>query len=73
MAKFSPISQRDLIRKLRDLGFEGPFVGGKHPVMVRGTLRVTIPNPHDSDIGPDLLARLLRQALISRAEWERVR
>jgi hypothetical protein len=29
----------------------------------------TIPNPHGRDIGPKLLAKLLRQANISREEW----
>lgn len=29
-------------------------------------------NPHRSDIGPDLLALVLRQAGISRKEWERI-
>lgn len=44
--------------------------GTKHQFMVKGDLTVFIPNPHRGDIGKDLLARLLRQARISRAEWE---
>lgn len=40
--------------------------------MVRGTAVLTIPNPHRGDIGPKLLAIVLRQGGISRAEWERV-
>jgi hypothetical protein len=35
-----------------------------------GSKRVVIPNPHEGDIGPDLLARVLRQAGVSREEWE---
>jgi hypothetical protein len=38
--------------------------------MVRGTRRVPIPNPHAGDNDPSLLAELLRQAGISRDEWE---
>ena len=38
--------------------------------MLRGTVSVTIPNPHGSDIGPNLLAKVLRQAGIARDEWE---
>lgn len=38
--------------------------------MVRGTLRVHIPNPHGEDISGGLLARLLREGHISREEWE---
>ena len=51
------------------MGFEGPFMGGKHPYMVRGETVVTIPNPHRQEIRDDLLARILRQAGISRDEW----
>jgi hypothetical protein len=38
--------------------------------MERGTQRLQIPNPHQGDISADLLVRLLRQAGISREEWE---
>jgi len=40
--------------------------------MLKGGLVLTIPNPHRSDIGPDLLGLALRQAGISRKEWERI-
>ncbi len=72
MPAWRPVSRRDLIRALRDLGFEGPFSGGKHQFMARGDVVVAIPNPHGKDIGIDLLARILRQAGVSRAEWLRV-
>jgi predicted RNA binding protein YcfA (HicA-like mRNA interferase family) len=67
--KLSPISWRALIRRLKALGYDGPYRGGRHPYMVRGNLVITVPNPHDGDISTDLLSRLLRQAEISRAEW----
>jgi predicted RNA binding protein YcfA (HicA-like mRNA interferase family) len=38
--------------------------------MTRRERRVTIPNPHEADISVDLLTRILRQAGISRDEWE---
>jgi predicted RNA binding protein YcfA (HicA-like mRNA interferase family) len=38
----------------------------------RGQVKITIPNPHDGDVGIGLLARILRQAGISREEWERL-
>jgi predicted RNA binding protein YcfA (HicA-like mRNA interferase family) len=70
MPTFGPISRRDLIRYLRQAGFEGPYSGGKHQFMVREDITVRIPNPHESDIGRELLARILRQAGVSREEWE---
>jgi predicted RNA binding protein YcfA (HicA-like mRNA interferase family) len=38
--------------------------------MLRGSVSVTIPNPHGNDIGPNLLAKVLRQAGVTRDEWE---
>jgi predicted RNA binding protein YcfA (HicA-like mRNA interferase family) len=71
MPPFGPVTRRELIRALKQLGFEGPYPGGKHQYMVRGGLRLFIPNPHGGEIGWDLLARILRQAGLSRDEWER--
>jgi hypothetical protein len=38
--------------------------------MVKGDLRVRIPNPHRGDIGKHLLRAMLKEAGISVAEWE---
>jgi predicted RNA binding protein YcfA (HicA-like mRNA interferase family) len=70
MPPFGPISRRNLIRNLRQLGFEGPFSGSRHQYMERGATQVVIPNPHQGDIGRGLLASVLKQAGISREEWE---
>jgi len=70
MPKFGPISRRDLIRYLKQLGFEGPYSGGNHHYMVRGTTRLVLPNPHRGDIGRGLLNKILQQAEISRSVWE---
>jgi predicted RNA binding protein YcfA (HicA-like mRNA interferase family) len=72
MPAFGPVKRRDLIYYLRQLGFTGPFSGGKHEFMQRGSFSLTIPNPHGQDIGPKLLAMLLRQAGIDRKDWERL-
>lgn len=70
MPKLSPVSRRELIQRLQRLGFEGPYTGGRHEFVLRGTRRLILPNPHRSDIGADLLTRILRQAGVSRDEWE---
>ncbi len=72
MPRFASLSRKDLIRYLRQLGFSGPYSGGKHQFMLKANLTLRIPNPHQSDIGRDLLARLLRQAGIERDEWEKL-
>lgn len=71
VAPLGPIARRDLVARLRQLGFTGPFPGGDHEYMRRGATRIPVPNPHRGDIGPGLLARVLRDAGIARAEWER--
>jgi predicted RNA binding protein YcfA (HicA-like mRNA interferase family) len=70
MPRFGPIKRRELAACLRRLGYSGPYAGGRHEFMQRGSVSVTIPNPHGSDIGPNLLAKVLRQAGITREEWE---
>jgi predicted RNA binding protein YcfA (HicA-like mRNA interferase family) len=70
MPQFGPISRRDLVRCLRKAGFDGPYAGGRHAFMTKSGLALTIPNPHHKDIGSELLARILRQARLSRSDWE---
>ncbi len=65
------ISRRELIRKLRQFGYNGPFVGSDHPFMINGTIKLKIPNVHEGDIGPGLLSRILKQAGIPREEWDK--
>jgi hypothetical protein len=40
--------------------------------MVREDVVVTVPNPHGRDIAVELLSRVLRQAGVSRKQWESV-
>lgn len=40
--------------------------------MVKGGLSIVIPNPHVGDIGSELLKRILKQAGVSREEWEKL-
>ena len=72
MTKLTPVSWRELVRRLHKLGFRGPYEGGRHPYMVREDLVLTIPNPHRRKIGAALLLRILKQADISREEWNDV-
>ena len=70
MPRFGPIKRQDLIRYLRLVGFAGPYSGGRHQFMINGDVTIGIPNPHQGDIGRELLSRTLRQAHISREAWE---
>lgn len=72
MPPFGPVKRKDLIGHLKQAGFEGPYAGGKHQFMLKGDITIAIPNPHQGDIGRELLSRILRQAEISRDEWEKL-
>ena len=69
MARLKPVSWREFVQRMRELGFEGPYAGGRHPQMRRGNVTVIIPNPHEGEIRVGFLTRLLRQAGITRQEW----
>ncbi|TBV81059.1 MAG: type II toxin-antitoxin system HicA family toxin [Desulfobulbaceae bacterium] len=69
MSRLNPISHQNFIRKLRQFGFEGPHAGGKHLYMLKGGVRLTIPNIHKQKIGVNLLMLLLKQAGVARDEW----
>lgn len=65
------IDYNKLIKKMRKLGFCGPYSGGKHLFMRKGSIDVVIPNPHRrKDIGPNLLSKILKQAGISKQKFE---
>lgn len=70
MPKIAPIKRRDLIAYLNQLGFTGPHPGKRHEFMKRPGVRVIIPNPHHGDISKEFLLRILKEAGISRDEWE---
>lgn len=72
MPPFAPIKRKDFIKALKSAGFDGPFAGGRHEFLTKGELRLILPNPHQSEISKDLLTRILRQAHISREEWEKL-
>ena len=67
--RLTPVSRRELVRRLLRLGFDGPYTGGRHEFVVRQDRRLILPNPHRGDIGVALLSRILDEAGISREEW----
>ena len=73
MAGWRPLKRRDFIRKLRALGFDGPFSGTRHQFMIYGQHRQTIPT--NSEYSVPQLRMLLRQVEsilarpISLDEW----
>jgi len=70
--RLGPIKRVELIRYLQILGFEGPYSGGKHQFMLKGVIRLRLPNPHRADVGKELLSRILKQAGIDKDSWEKL-
>ena len=69
-SRLTPVSRREFVQRLLSLGFVGPFGGGKHEFLVRGTRRLILTNPHRGEIGAALLSRLLDQAGVTRDEGD---
>ena len=67
--KLKPITWRTLVRKLHNLGFNGPYIGGEHHFMTKAELRLTVPNSHTGDISAPLLSEILARGGISRQDW----
>jgi len=68
-----PCKRRDFIKKLRQLGFDGPFSGTRHQFMVFGENRLTIPSNDEYSVAQ--LRMMIREVeeIIDRAisldEW----
>jgi hypothetical protein len=76
MPGWKPIKRRDFIRRLRGLGFEGPYRGTRHEFLVFGQHRQTIPaNPEYSVPQLRLLLHQVETILrrsITPDEWQRL-
>ncbi len=50
---------------------KGPIPAG-HQFMIQENYTIRVPNPHQADIDKELLIRILRQAGITKEEWEKL-
>jgi predicted RNA binding protein YcfA (HicA-like mRNA interferase family) len=71
MAKLTPLKASAVVRKLRQLGFDGPLPGGKHRRMVHPDTGQIIPIPihKGKDVGLGLIREIVRELGITREEW----
>ena len=67
-----PISRREILRRFKALGWDGPYSGGNHLFMRNGRTTVRIPNPLGSEIDWSLMKRILAQAGIAVEQWESI-
>ena len=59
MAAWRPLKRREFIRKLRALGFDGPYSGTRHQFLILRQHRQTIPT--NSEYSVPQVRMLLRQ------------
>lgn len=70
MSRLLPCKRSEFVRKLKALGYAGPYSGGDHEFMAApGRRPVKVPNPHGSEISVDLLSKVLKAANIDRDRW----
>ncbi len=71
MPKLSPEKPQVVVKKLRRLGYEGPFGGGKHVFMrhPRTGVKVAIPWHQGRDIPVGTLRAIIRHVGVSVDEW----
>ena len=74
MSRWTPCKRADFVRRLRRLGFDGPFAGSKHHFLVYGQHRLTVPSNDEYSVPQ--LKMMLREAerILGRRllldEWE---
>jgi predicted RNA binding protein YcfA (HicA-like mRNA interferase family) len=74
VSQWSPCKRNDFIRRLRQLGFEGPYSGSKHQFMIFGHQRLTVPSNKEYSVPQ--LRMMLREVedilgrKIAADEWD---
>ena len=76
MSRWRPCKRRDFVRRLRELGFDGPYSGARHQFMVRQNHRLSLPSNVEYSV-PQLRMMLNEVAgILGRAitvdEWNRL-
>lgn len=71
MPKLKPLKANKVIKKLKKLGFTGPYPGGKHVRMVHKEKNLIIPIPvhKGKDVSVGLIRAIINEVGISREEW----
>ena len=76
MGRWTPCKRREFIRRLRVLGFDGPFSGARHQFLIQDEYRLTIPSDEEYSV-PQLRMMLRETAIIlgreiTLAEWDQL-
>jgi len=71
MQRLTPLKPDKVIKKLRRIGFNGPFPGGKHIRMVSSKTGKVIPIPahKGKEVSIGLIREIINEIGISKKEW----
>jgi predicted RNA binding protein YcfA (HicA-like mRNA interferase family) len=71
MPRLTPLKPRTAIEKLRVLGYEGPFAGGRHSRKVHPITGKIFPVPvhGGKDVSVGLICAIIREVGITPEEW----
>lgn len=74
MSRWTPCKRREFIRRLRRLGFEGPFAGTRHQFLIFSQHRLAVPSNEEYSV-PQLRMMLREAAVIlgreiALEEWD---
>jgi len=76
MSRWAPCKRRDFIRRLRAIGFDGPFSGTRHQFMVYEQHRLAIPSNAEYSVHQlRIMIREVEEILgrrITVDEWSRL-
>lgn len=74
MSQWTPCKRKEFIKRLRNIGFDGPFSGARHQFMIYGQHRLAIPSNMEYSI-PQLRVMVkeieeITGRRISADEWD---
>ena len=77
MSPWKPCKRRDFIRRLRKLGFDGPYSGTRHQFMIYGQNRMAIPPNTEYSVPQLRMAIREVEGILNRGitvnEWNKLR
>jgi hypothetical protein len=76
VSRWTPCRRREFIRRLRQLGFDGPFSGTRHQFMIYEEHRLAIPSNAEYSVAQlRMMIREVEEIVgreITLAEWHRL-
>lgn len=70
MWNLKPISRKELIRKLKKLWFEWPYIWWKHEYLKKWNYKITIPNIHSwKELWKPIIAQICKEIWIETKKF----